>query len=261
LAAHSREDPLKTLADELADRFARGETDAFAQLASLAAKSPPAAAPERGWSSHIGIWRPDPQEDGSYERIDGLPGAELSLWADRERIESKGQKTRVILLGESVARGLLFDPAYTPAQVLEQLLSAHVASGVEVLDLARTGLTADGLVDLLQQVPALKPDALVIFAGNNWARGHLNWVVEDPSERKEAAAILRQEGMRALKTHLEQKFAASVGELIRGLPLLAEELDLPVVVLVPEFNLAEWEEDASAGPPWLADGNRAWWEL
>jgi hypothetical protein len=45
------------------------------------------------------------------------------------------------LIGESVARGYLYDPQFTPAMALEAILQAQLGhNAVEVIDLARTDL-------------------------------------------------------------------------------------------------------------------------
>ena len=110
----------------------------------------------------VGIWDAVPVEGGSVEfaRSDDL-ATDWRYWADVERIPAKTGR-RVVLVGESVARGYLFDPAITFARMLEAML------GVEVVDLARTDLTAIELPALFEALPAFEPDAVVLFAGNNW---------------------------------------------------------------------------------------------
>jgi hypothetical protein len=112
-------------------------TSILALLQRLGLDSGHAAKPQpigSGGSLEIGVWTPEVREDGSVEflRSQALAGA-WPWWADLDRIAPKCG-TRTVLLGESVARGYLFDPAVTPAVMLEHLL------GSEVVDLARTDL-------------------------------------------------------------------------------------------------------------------------
>src|SRR5688572_24320491 len=89
----------------------------------------------------IGIWEPDLREDGSVEFVRTGNGAgDLRYWADIERIPAKRGK-RVVLLGESVARGYFYDPAVTPARVLEEMLRSAGSQDTHVVDLARSDLT------------------------------------------------------------------------------------------------------------------------
>src|SRR5215212_6684883 len=116
----------------------------------------------------VGIWEAvDEFGRRSFVRV-STEGA-WHLWANVQKIPAKGPRRRIVLVGESVARGLLFDPQFTPAQALQQMM--NVACGpakAEVVDLARTDLSHKELHELIRQALHLEPDALVIFAGNNW---------------------------------------------------------------------------------------------
>jgi hypothetical protein len=214
---------------------------------------PPASRP--GW---IGIW--EPRSDGtstwferSRERFD-RPDA----WADIPRLDLKGAKKRVVLIGESVARGFFYDPQYTPAQVLQSLL-AEVPGGIEVIDLARSGLDATGLADLLTSSLALAPDAFVVFAGNNW--GAAPPVFPPGLERQAAATLLRERGVAGLAQLNVGKLLALVeGGAQVALGMLAQRV--PLFFVLPEFNLADWRVDLEGDAPWLpGDGNERWLRL
>ena len=77
----------------------------------------------------------------------------------------------------SLWRGdILYDPHFTPAQALQKIMDAACGPAkIEVVDLARTDLMHEQLQELIVQALHLEPDALVIFAGNNWFP--LQWVV------------------------------------------------------------------------------------
>jgi len=77
-------------------------------------------------------------------------------------------KRRVLLIGESVARGYLYDPEFTPALALEKIVEPHFGDdGIEVIDLARTNLGYKVRELAIAALP-LEPDMAIIFAGNNW---------------------------------------------------------------------------------------------
>src|SRR5882672_4454258 len=89
-------------------------------------------------SGKVGIW--EKKEEAGKAVFVRSPHAIKTwhYWADVERIGPKGSKRRIILTGESVARGYLYDPEYTPAMVLEKVLESELGKDeVEVIDLAR----------------------------------------------------------------------------------------------------------------------------
>jgi hypothetical protein len=170
-------------------------------------------------------------------------------WADRAEIPARACGRPVLLLGESVARGYFFDPAFTPAQMLEAMLAPHVDGPVEVVDLAGNDLQPGGLLQLLGTAPArLHADAVVIFAGNNWYPGKMLQAVS-PAERAAASATLADEGAPGLARYLTGDFreeAARALGAVRpgstpGSPLLA----------AAQFNLGEWAAE-DVGTPAVA---------
>src|SRR5215831_13454335 len=73
-------------------------------------------------SGRVGIWEKK-QEDGRSVFVRSREVMkDWNFWANLGRIEPKSAKRRVLLLGESVARGYLYDPVYTPAMVLEKII-------------------------------------------------------------------------------------------------------------------------------------------
>jgi hypothetical protein len=219
-----------------------------------------AAPASAGRPGTVGLWEPRTGEGGTWLERSPERSAEWSLWADVERIEPRGSRRRVVLLGESVARGYFYDPCYTPARVLEEILSASgVPGGVEVVDLAKNDLQARDLEALLRSALALQPDAFVVFGGNNWAQAPSAF--RDGSERYLAAKALREQGVAGFKAHLEESLAARVEAAVRD-ALAPLSRRLGVVLMVPEFNLVDWRLDGEADAPWLAgDRNGRWHAL
>jgi hypothetical protein len=210
-----------------------------------------------GHPGAVGLWEPVSESGRTWFERSAERSAEWSLWADVQRIEPRGSRRRVVLLGESVARGYFYDPCYTPARVLEEILSASgVPGGVEVVDLAKNDLQARDLEALLRPALALQPDAFVVFGGNNWAQAPSAF--QDGPERYRAAEVLREQGVAGFKAHLEQNLTAQVEAAVRdGLVPLSRQL--AVVLMVPEFNLADWRLDGEADAPWLAGSlNERW---
>ena len=116
----------------------------------------------------VGIWEAEDEAGGrSFVRVE--TGDPWHLWANVQKIPPKGLSRRVVLIGESVARGYLYDPHFTPALALQKMMDAACESEeIEVVDLARNILVYEQLNELIPQALHLEPDALVIFAGNNW---------------------------------------------------------------------------------------------
>ncbi|HVT17358.1 MAG TPA: hypothetical protein VHQ90_14410 [Thermoanaerobaculia bacterium] len=252
---------LKSLADATAETLAGAAGPAAVALLNrlgLLAESAPAEAAQPsfapGW---VGIWEPRPQDgQAAFERA-AERAAEWSLWADVARIPPKSARKRVIFLGESVARGYFYDPRFTPAQVLAAMLgTAGVPGGVEVVDLAKNDIGAPDLAELLTSALALEPDLCVIFAGNNWAQAPVSF--PDVRERAVVATVLRSAGVAGLKAFFEAQLASQVsGQLQSGLAPLAAAI--PVVLILPEFNLGDWRLGGAADAPWLpGDANKRW---
>lgn len=211
----------------------------------------PAADPANG-SDRVGIWERKSEDGKSYFVRSNAMSDEWPFWANVARISPK-RRRRVLLLGESVARGYLYDPQYTPAAALESILRSELGEdGVEVVDLARTNLQMGQLAELARSALALEPDAVVIFAGNNW---HPSGVGLDG--RRSAAAALREGGVRGLKQYAESGLRAHVEVLVKNVAAVYEAADVPVVWLVPEYNLADWR-DPEGGAPSLGGDDEEW---
>lgn len=241
------------LARDLAADSGRLALELIDRLELLPPASEPPPAPEPG---RIGIWQARSEDGVTYfERQDDFGPSHA--WADVQRFPLKTTKRRVVLVGESVARGFFYDPQLSPAQVLEGFLSSPVVpGGVEVVDLARTAATADQLVQLLLASRVLEPDVFVIFAGNNWAAAPAAFT--GALERHQAATILRRQGVAGLKSFNEQQFEATIGRTVETLLHLLPA-HVPVVFIIPEFNCADWRWDDSADVPLLAEGDNQRW--
>jgi len=207
-----------------------------------------------GW---IGIWEPKTEDGESFYQRSRAHFTEWSKWADVERIPRKGTRKRVVFLGESVARGYFYDPQFCPAGALQSLLErVEAPGGVEVVDLARTDLDGLTLANLLSSSLALEPDLIVLFAGNNWSRAPL--LLRSSLERSVASNILNTQGVAGFKALLEDKLAGLFMSRLAG-PLAQLSKRVPVVLMIPEFNLADWRSDGLVDAPWLeGTANQSW---
>ncbi len=207
-----------------------------------------------GW---VGIWEPAPQQgEGAFMRSAEFAD-EWALWAKQPAIPPKSNVRRIVLLGESVARGFLYDPVYTPARSLAAMLAASpLPWQTEVVDLARTSLQAADLIRLLHSSVRLQPDAILVFAGNNWREDSR---LRTPEACRAAATILRKDGVAGLRRHLEDGLEQLVESYARQFEAFARETRIPVVFLIPEFNLEDWRpEDPFLAPLLPAERHREW---
>jgi phenylpyruvate tautomerase PptA (4-oxalocrotonate tautomerase family) len=181
------------------------------------------------WEAQGDVWvRPDPLPLGDH-------------YATRKVLQKKEAELplRVVLFGESVAAGYLYAPHITPAQVLEEQLGENFA----VIDLSRTNETLPGLAATVRASLQIQPDMLVLFVGNNWN------LLETPEISPYAPSVqARQRYAQALREGIEgpirlaeeelRKVAEGTFELIA---LIAGTVKIPVIVVIPEVNLADWE--------------------
>lgn len=237
----------RALAAELADLLSTLEGERAVRLLQAAGllATPPAApsnpAP-RSLPEPISVWVP--QEDGTWVRPDAGPFGDH--YATRKVLAKKTAELplRVAFFGESVAAGYLYAPHLTPAQVLEgQLRAAIGRDDFEVIDLARTNETLPTLAATVRAALQIQPDMLVLFVGNNWN------LLETPEVSPYAPSIgARLRFAEALRKGLdgplrlaEEELRQTAGGTFELIALIAGAVGIPVVVVVPEVNLADWE--------------------
>jgi hypothetical protein len=270
---HSKE--RKTVADSLAAALAAGITDNNIILPLLKQLGYPASVP--GLTSpiakasvrtgNIGIYAPKEIEGATwYYRMEKYKNRweNIARWknfADIDHIPPKGSQKRIVLLGESVARGFFVDPGYTPAFVLETMLAGSMpdGQGIEVVDLAETNLTMAGLRQRYQECLALEPDIVIFFAGNNWRNDLEGILFSHEHLAGLGQALQQQKGITGLKQHLEQVLAQQIESLFSYLhSLTAGKIKLHFII--PEFNLLDWR--SSSGEQLITklpgDGTHRW---
>lgn len=223
-------------------------------FAGDAASNPLATAPN---PEYVGIWERK-VENGKTSFVRRMEMMEeWHFWANLGRIEPKGAKRRVVFIGESVARGYLYDPEFTPAMALEAILESRMGKGeVEVIDLARTNLYFE-VRDLAVAALQLEPDLTIIFSGNNWCVSF----PPHPSDVARMDAIMVEEGIAGVKRLSEEQVARNARRVVNDVASAYEAKGVPLVWIIPEFNLGDWR-DPVTNAPHLAEGcNRRWMEL
>lgn len=197
------------------------------------------------------VWiRPDPQPLGDH-------------FAATKRLRRKQAELplRVALFGESVAAGYLYAPHVTPARVLAgQLRVAGGADNFEVIDLARTNETLGGLAETVRTSLQINPDVLVLFAGNNWN------LLETPEVSPYAPSVLarqryglalREEGIAGPVLQAAERLRERAEAALDMIAEIARAVQIPVVAVIPEVNLADWE--TRQPPVWLEGDGAARW--
>lgn len=266
---------LKSFADRIAQAAASEEADNLVRLLRISGLTGPIAnlpvhygtedaptsirASEPGvtpkQSRFIGIWEKR-IENGKPIFVRSLDSIETwHFWANVGRIEPKGSKLRVLFIGESVARGYLYDPSYTPAMVLQTMLEDHFGKDqVEVIDLARTNLSFE-IRELALAALQLEPDVAVFFAGNNWDKKTSLPTFSDLANMNKA---IETEGMAGVKRVADEYIERTARTIVKDVVSEYKNAGIPVIWLIPEFNLYDWREPFTNAPYLSDDRNREW---
>ncbi len=206
----------------------------------------------------ISLWTPR-QEGGEtvWTRPPRLPLGDHYADVPELREKAAGRR-RIVLFGESAAAGYLYAPHRTPARVLAAQLR-QVSADLEVIDLARTNETLAPLVETIRTARQLSPDLLVIYAGNNWSLLETPEISPYPASvrgRQSYAEMLQGGGLLGPAREARERLAGLASAALAEVAELAA--GIPVVLVVPEVNLADWETRQPV--PWLpGDGVARWY--
>lgn len=202
----------------------------------------------------VGIWERK-QENGKTIFVrQRESAADWKNWADVRRIEAKGIRRRIVLIGSSSARGYLYEPQFTPAMALQSMLASQLGKErVEVVDLARTGLQGHEIKVLANSALLLEPDAVVIFSGNSWGTFYFN-----PDDLPYMQAAMQERGIFGLKNFIEERLAAEVRKMVEDVASCYAHKNVPLVWIVPEFNLGDWRDPAVNAPHFRGSANQEW---
>ena len=230
--------------------------------------SDPSAQP--GGPRPISIWRPE-ERDGETVFVRPPVGPLGDHHATTPVLTPRRGPLprRICWLGESAAAGYLYAPHATPARVLEDQLRQVAGAGrYEVLDLARTNETLGPLVATVEAALQLDPDLLVVYAGNNWPlleTSEVSPCIPSVRGRQALGAALQPSetgdpGVAGAVGMARKRLAARATAALDRLAAIAREAGIPLVLVIPEVNLADWQ---SVQPPvWLpGDGSGRWHAL
>lgn len=252
-------DPLKAFANRVArfsDSAEQTRTIRELHLAGTLKQPPPQGRMEWSGKLNVGIWRRDSDARSAVFVRRKDAAQDWNDWASRDAIEPKRTRWRVVLVGESVARGHLYDPGFTPASALEGMLASRLGTAkIDVVDLAKTNQAMAPLRTLLAQCLSLRPDVVVIFAGNNW-RPQLA-----DTDVPYVDGLLREGGVPAMKSFLDIRREQAARQFVSEANSFLAANNVATVWVVPEFNLGDWTDPVSGAPLLKADGNRRWREL
>ena len=261
---------MRSLYDALAQLLATPEGLRTARLLQaaglLGGQSDPAPRPTPRFPVPISLWQPRQGVDGEtvFVRPDPLPLGDHHAATKVLQPKKSLLPLRVAFFGESVAAGYLYAPHLTPAQVLEaQLRAAGGADNFEVIDLARTNETLPSLAATVRASLQINPDVLVLFAGNNWnllETPEVSPYAPSVAARQRYGQALREEGIAGPIGLAAEKLRQAAEAAFGAISELAWAVHIPVVVVIPEVNLADWE--TRQPPVWLGgDGTARWHDL
>ncbi|WP_229402867.1 hypothetical protein [Micromonospora okii] len=190
--------------------------------------------------------------------------AELSVWADVDEVPGKGDAARVVLVGESTARGYLLDPVTNPTRALQRHLDTVADRRFQCLDLARTSIDLPDLHRLVRASGHLDADHLVVLAGNNWT----TWAYElsGLGDATRLADGLRRDGYPGLRRALfDEVLNPRIGAFLDELLRLRDRTGVQPLLVIPEFNLTGWSPVGGSRyvdvPTLRPDELRRWYDL
>lgn len=193
----------------------------------------------------ISIWSPVRDKSGRLAFVRPEPSPLGDHFADTPVLLPKRSELplRVVLFGESAAAGYLYAPAVTLAKILGQTLDAAAPGLAEVIDLARTNETLVGLAETVEAAIQIQPDVLVLFAGNNWnllETPELSAAAPSAAARVQFAKLLAL-GLGRPVAEARRRIAERANAALDRIAALTRAIGIPVVVVIPEVNLADWE--------------------
>ena len=201
----------------------------------------------------VGIWKPEVIDGELYFQRDVIANKAIPYWAQVNTIPPKGSRKRIVFLGESVARGYLFDPYFNPSICLQQLLDSGGLIEAEVVDLAKVSIELDELTALTQDCIELNPDAIIVFAGNNWfsyfrrdftgsnAIQIEKIIAENSSTDAYGNQFVNNVVFEKIKHFVDSELSRMAEEYINFLSKISKDQNIPAIIIIPEFNLADWK--------------------
>ena len=125
---------------------------------------------------------------------------------------------------------------------------------IEVMNLARTNLGYE-LKGLALAALQLEPDIAIIFAGNNW--GFSQPAFTDISDIDRA---INTEGMAGVKRVCDEYIERTVRTMATEIAAEYKNNSVPLIWMVPEFNLGDWRQPFTNAPYLPENRNLEWIE-
>jgi hypothetical protein len=186
----------------------------------------------------VALWHAERVPGGTELRRREVAGINPWHWADVDYVPPPHGARRVVLIGESVARGWAYDPMISPFMVLSRQLETLAPGGYQCVDLAQAGATAEDLIRLIRQLPALEPDVVVVFAGNNWGCLPESTSLEFLAD---SVSAVRDGGYPEMRRNFIRSVVMPRARQVRDeLLRLHATCGTQLVVVLPEFNLRGW---------------------
>lgn len=205
---------------------------------------------------NIGIWHKETKNSEYYTK-DTRYKNEYNYWCRNKKIPARKKGKRIVLIGESVARGFLYDPYFTPAKYLEYLLNYYTEEkDYEIIDLAKLGMTIEILIRTIKQCLELKPDLIILFAGNNFRES----IFLSEQNKKEYILSMKQNNqIHQIYQIIEKKMDDFIAELFLTIKNINKKNDIPFLYIIPEFNLKDWKSNYYEKEQYLITNNSSKW--
>jgi hypothetical protein len=208
-------------------------------------------------SDNVGIYKPKLINGEKYFVRDEEMKQFYTAWPKVDAIAPKEKgENRIILFGESVARGLFYEPYYSPAKVLEEILQNCYSNNIKVIDMAVSSIGAYQLLDLCEQSLVLQPDIFVVFAGNNW---NGTGTTEENLQSIKQCFNEPFVNYDSVKSIIEKATMNFVDDFFKRLSKLVKEKNIPVLFIIPEYNLLDYKTTLSQKDVSFIDLNTREW--
>lgn len=194
----------------------------------------PVSRPEK-----VGRWIKD-DISGNFVRSPEFD-SEADNWSETEFITPGSDDVyRIVLIGESVARCTHLPYEYCAAKVMGKMLSEAIPDReIEVVDLSKEGMRFEQLMEVISESVLLKPDMLIVFAGNNWQPGSSMGTPHNYAMLQKTVGTSRQH--QFIADTLRESLRSNVTDFKDLLTGIHAEHNIPVVYVMPEFNLKDYK--------------------
>lgn len=231
-------------------------------LEPFAPITPPETRPDR-----VGAW--DIVRDASG-RVDWRVRPDLSL---RERYSWRAVPlsserppgiVRLVLLGSSAAASFGYWQDFTLASALERKLNA--ASGekrFEVIDLTCINALWSDAIQTLQMAASLQPDIAIFYCGNNESKSLMRRL--EAGQMADLPSVMPATFPEALDMPdwsgaLHRCLEELVEKLVTRSAATARSLGMDVAIVVPQYNLKDWQGPERMPVDLPSAALEPWWE-